>query len=61
MITTQNKAIINTIKDLHTVDILSQYPVGKFRHIVKVKAGYLTSVDARDFDNIKCQRIQKLS
>jgi hypothetical protein len=56
MITTQNKAIINTIKDLHTVDILSQYPVGKFRHIVKVKAGYLTSVDARDFDNINMSK-----
>jgi len=56
MITTQNKSIVNTIANLHTVDILTQYPKGKFRHIVKVKAGYLTCEDARDFDNINMSK-----
>ena len=50
MNTLQNKQIVLKDTKIMTVDILSQYPGGKFRFIVKTKLG-MTCVDARDFDN----------
>jgi len=32
-------------------EFLSKYQAGRFRSIVKVRAGFLTVVDARDWDN----------
>ena len=37
--------------NIHTVDILKDYPVGKFRFVSKTRAGWYTVTDARDFDN----------
>ena len=47
-----NKNIIDVI-GISSVDILSKYKKGKFRHIVKVKAGWTTCSDARGFDNTR--------
>tara|TARA_R110001632_G_scaffold195812_3_gene317465 strand:+ start:312 stop:776 length:465 start_codon:yes stop_codon:yes gene_type:complete len=46
----QNKNIVLLDKNIMTVDILTQYPSGKFRHIVKTNLG-MTCCDARSFDN----------
>jgi hypothetical protein len=42
--------IINTT-GIQTTDYLSQYTSGKFRFISKCRAGFMTIVDGRDFDN----------
>ena len=42
--------LINTIQDIGPVDIISKFPKGEFRHIVKTTLG-MTCCDARDFDN----------
>ena len=42
--------IINTT-GIPTTDFLSQYTSGKFRFITKCRAGFMTIVDSRDFDN----------
>ena len=42
--------IINTT-GIQTTDFLSQYTAGKFRFISKCRAGFMTIVDGRDFDN----------
>ena len=44
--------LINTIRDIMTVNILDQSAKGEFRHIVKTRLG-MTCVDARDFDNVR--------
>ena len=46
----QNKEIVLRDQDIMTVDILSQYPTGKFRFISKTRLG-MTCSDARNFDN----------
>jgi len=45
-----NKNIVLLDENIFTVDALSQYTSGKFRHIVKTKLG-MTCCDARGFDN----------
>ena len=50
MQTLVNKNIVLLDETIFTVDALSQYTSGKFRHIVKTKLG-MTCCDARDFDN----------
>lgn len=50
MIVNNNPNLINRAA-VSTVDVLSQYNSGKFRFISKVKAGFMTIVDARDFEN----------
>ena len=50
MLELQNKLIVRRRDDIMTVDILTQYPKGKFRSVVKTKLGF-TVVDARSFDN----------
>tara|TARA_R110002074_G_scaffold262044_1_gene434310 strand:- start:233 stop:658 length:426 start_codon:yes stop_codon:yes gene_type:complete len=50
METLQNKEIVLKDTEIITVDILSQYPSGKFRFITRTKLG-MTCSDARDFDN----------
>jgi hypothetical protein len=42
--------LINTT-GVPTIDVLANYSKGKFRHVVKCRAGFLTIVDARDFEN----------
>lgn len=42
--------LVNTT-NIHTVDILKDYPAGKFRFVSKTRAGWYTVTDARDFDN----------
>jgi len=42
--------LINTT-GIPTIDVLANYSNGKFRHVVKCRAGFLTIVDARDFEN----------
>ena len=44
------QTIINTT-GIPTTDYLSQYTAGKFRFISKCRAGFMTIVDGRDFDN----------
>jgi hypothetical protein len=44
------QTIINTT-GIQTTDYLSQYTAGKFRFISKCRAGFMTIVDGRDFDN----------
>ena len=46
----QNKEIALRDQDILTVDILTQYPTGKFRFISKTRLG-MTCTDARSFDN----------
>ena len=49
----KNKSIV--LLDQHsfiTPDILTQYPAGKFRHVVKTALGY-TVCDSREFDNAR--------
>ena len=46
----QNKEIVLRDQDILTVDILTQYPTGKFRFISKTRLG-MTCTDARSFDN----------
>ena len=48
----QNKEIVLRDNNIMTVDILTQYPAGKFRFVVKTKLGY-TICDAREFDNTR--------
>lgn len=36
---------------IHTVNYLKGYTAGKFRFISKARSGFMTVVDARDFDN----------
>ena len=50
MLELQNKSIVRVNNDIMMVDILTQYPKGKFRSVVKTKLGF-TVVDARSFDN----------
>ena len=50
MLQLQNKEIVLKDQGMFTVDILSQYPTGKFRFISKTKLG-MTCSDARNFDN----------
>jgi len=50
METLQNKEIVLGDNNIMTVDILTQYPTGKFRFVVKTKLGY-TVCDATSFDN----------
>jgi len=45
-----NKNIVLLDENIFTVDALSQYTSGKFRHIVKTKLG-MTCCDARGFEN----------
>lgn len=42
--------LVNTTP-IHTVNYLRDYSAGKFRFISKSRAGFMTVVDARDFDN----------
>lgn len=42
--------LVNTTQ-IHTVNYLKDYTAGKFRFISKARAGFMTVVDARDFDN----------
>lgn len=39
------------ITNIPTVDILSKYPAGQFRFVVKPRSGFLTVVDSRDWEN----------
>ena len=50
MLGLQNKLIVRKRDDIMTVDILTKYPKGKFRSVVKTKLGF-SVVDARSFDN----------
>ena len=47
--------LINTIQDIMTVNIISKFPKGEFRHVVKTRLG-MTCVDARDFDNVRMNK-----
>ena len=38
--------------DIHTVNHIANYTAGKFRMVVKCRAGFMTVVDCRDFDNV---------
>jgi len=55
METLQNKEIVLRDLDMMTVDILSQYPTGKFRFISKTKLG-MTCSDARNFDSSRLMK-----
>jgi hypothetical protein len=46
------KNLVNTT-DIRTVNVLGAYPntTGKFRFIVRCRAGWMTISDARDFEN----------
>ncbi|MDB9992602.1 hypothetical protein OAD97_00370 [bacterium] len=50
MLELQNKSIVRVKNDIMLVDILTQYPKGKFRMVSKTKLGF-TVVDARQFEN----------
>jgi hypothetical protein len=39
-------------KNITVASILANYTSGKFRFIVKCRAGFLTITDSRDFDNV---------
>ena len=54
----QNKEIILKDQDIMTVDILSQYPTGKFRFITKTRLG-MTCTDARIFDNPRLMKYKE--
>lgn len=47
--------LINTIQDIMTVNIISKFSKGEFRHVVKTRLG-MTCVDARDFDNVRMNK-----
>ena len=55
METLQNKEIVLGDNNIMTVDILTQYPTGKFRFVVKTKLGY-TVCDATSFDNSRLMK-----
>ena len=55
----QNKEIVLRDNNIMTVDILTQYPAGKFRFVVKTKLGY-TICDAREFDNTRMMQYPEL-
>ncbi len=38
-------------KDINVTNVLEGYSAGKFRFVVKCRAGFLTVSDSRDFDN----------
>jgi len=42
--------------DIHTVNHMANYTAGKFRTVVKCRAGFMTVVDARDFENISIMK-----
>jgi hypothetical protein len=44
------KNLVNTT-NIRTVDILSDYPAGKFRYVSKTRSGWYTITDARESDN----------
>ena len=44
------KNLVN-IAGIHTVNVLSDYSKGKFRVITKCRAGWMTIIDCRDYDN----------
>ena len=48
----QNKSIVMLDHSIMTVDTLSQYRSGKFRHVVKTALGY-TVCDSREFENAR--------
>jgi hypothetical protein len=39
------------IAGINTVNVLSSYTKGKFRVITKCRAGFMTIIDAKDYDN----------
>jgi hypothetical protein len=43
--------ILPASREICTCDVLSGYSTGKFRFIVKCRAGFLTVSDSRDWDN----------
>ena len=43
--------IILDSRNISTAKVLGNYSAGKFRFVVKVRAGFLTVCDARDFEN----------
>ena len=58
MLELQNKEIVLRDQNIMTVDILSQYPTGKFRFISKTKLG-MTCSDARNFDNPRLMKYKE--
>jgi len=42
--------LINTT-GINTINVMSNYQGGRFRHVVKCRAGFMTVVDSRDFEN----------
>ena len=44
------KNLVN-IAGIHTVNVLADYTKGKFRVITKCRAGWMTIIDCRDYDN----------
>ena len=49
------KNVINTIKDLNTVNYIENLK-GKYRFITKVRAGFMSCNEARDFDNVRLNK-----
>lgn len=43
--------ILANQKEINTTNVLSGYSAGKFRFVVKCRAGFLTVYDAQDFEN----------
>jgi len=43
--------ILANKKDINVTNVLEGYNSGKFRFVVKCRAGFLTVYDARDFEN----------
>lgn len=46
----KNQNLINH-SGVSTIDVLSRYSSGKFRFVTKVRAGFMSVVDARPFEN----------
>jgi hypothetical protein len=44
------KNLVN-IAGIHTVNVLEAYSKGKFRVVTKCRAGWMTIIDCRDYDN----------
>ena len=59
MLELQNKSIVRVNNDIMLVDILTQYPKGKFRMVSKTKLGF-SVVDARSFDNERMVKYPEL-
>ena len=59
MLELQNKSIVRVNNDIMLVDILTQYPKGKFRMVSKTKLGF-TVVDARQFENERMVKYPEL-